>query len=48
MKAIGYNQATSKTPAIKRFQTADDTGFQNDIDNQRNFEQAVIAIQEIK
>jgi hypothetical protein len=38
----------SKTPAQKRFQYADDNGAQNDMDNQRNFEQLVIGIQEIK
>jgi len=47
-EAYWLYQATSKTPAIKRFQTADDTGFQNDIDNQRNWNDAVIGIQEIK
>lgn len=47
-EAYWLYQATSKTPAIKRFQIADDTGFQNDIENQRNFEDGVIAIQEIK
>lgn len=47
-EAYQLYQATSKTPAIKRFQIADDTGFQNDIENQRNFQDAVIAIQEIK
>ena len=47
-EAYQLYQATSKTPAIKRFQIADDTGFQNEIENQRNFEDAVIAIQEIK
>lgn len=47
-EAYQLYQSTSKTPAIKRFQIADDTGFQNDIENQRNFQDAVIAIQEIK
>ena len=47
-EAYWLYQATSKTPAVKRFQVADDTGFQNDIENQRNFEQGVIAIQEIE
>ena len=41
-------QATSKTPAIKRFQFADEKGFQYDIENQRNWEQGLIAIQEIQ
>lgn len=47
-EAYWLYQATSKTPAIKRFQVADDTGFQNDIENQRTFEQGVINIQEIE
>ena len=47
-EAYWLYQATSKTPAIKRFQIADDTGLQNDINNQRNWEQGVIAIQEIE
>lgn len=47
-EAYWLYQSTSKTPAIKRFQTADDTGLQNDIENQRSWEQGVIAIQEIE
>ncbi|MEL7037245.1 MAG: enoyl-CoA hydratase/isomerase family protein [Cyanobacteria bacterium J06592_8] len=47
-EAYWLYQATSKTPAIKRFQVADDNGFQNDIENQRSWEQGVIAIQEIE
>lgn len=47
-EAYWLYQATSQTPAIKRFTVADETGFQFDMENQRNFEQAVIAIQEIK
>ncbi|MEM8679892.1 MAG: enoyl-CoA hydratase/isomerase family protein, partial [Planctomycetota bacterium] len=47
-EAYWLYQATSQTPAIKRFTTADQTGFQDDIENQRNFEQALIGIQEIK
>lgn len=47
-EAYWLYQATSKTPAIRRFTAADETGFQNDIENQRNFEQGVIGIQEIK
>ncbi|MEH0019013.1 MAG: enoyl-CoA hydratase/isomerase family protein [Desulfobacter sp.] len=46
-EAYWLYQATSQTPAIKRFTAADDTGFQNDIENQRNFEDGVIGIQEI-
>jgi len=47
-EAYWLYQATSKTPAIKRFTVADESGFQNDIENQRNFNDAVIGIQEIK
>lgn len=47
-EAYWLYQATSKTPAIKRFAAADETGFQNVLENQRTFEQGVIAIQEIK
>ncbi|SHO53410.1 enoyl-CoA hydratase/isomerase family protein [Desulfopila aestuarii] len=47
-EAYWLYQATSKTPAIKRFTAADESGFQNDIANQRNFNDAVIGIQEIK
>ncbi len=36
-EAYWLYQATSKTPAIKRFQAADDTGFQDDMNNQRNW-----------
>ena len=47
-EAYWLYQATSKTPAIKRFQFADDKGFQNDMENQRGWDQGVIAIQEIE
>lgn len=47
-EAYWLYQATSKTPAIKRFTAADASGFQNDLENQRNFQDAVIAIQEIQ
>ena len=47
-EAYWLYQATSKTPAIKRFTVADESGFQNDIENQRNFNDAVIGIQEIQ
>ena len=50
LKAEAYwlYQATSQTPAIKRFTVADEKGFENDIENQRNWNDAVIGIQEIK
>lgn len=47
-EAYWLYQATSKTPAIKRFQYADNKGFQNDLENQRNWEQGVIAIQSVE
>lgn len=47
-EAYWLYQATSKTPAIKRFTVADESGFQNDMENQRNWNDAVIGIQEIK
>ena len=47
-EAYWLYQATSKTPAIKRFQVADDKGFQNDMENQSSWEQGVIAIQKIE
>ncbi len=47
-EAYQLYQATSTTPAIKRFATADETGFQNDMENQRNFQNALIDLQEIK
>ena len=47
-EAYWLYQATSKTPAIKRFQVANDKGMQNDLENQRNWEQLVINVQEIE
>ena len=47
-EAYWLYQATSKTPAIKRFTAADESGFQNEIENQRNFNDALISIQAIK
>lgn len=41
-------QATSKTPAIKRFTMAYDTDFQNIIDNQRKFETLLMDLQSIE
>ncbi len=50
LKAEAYwlYQATSKTPAIKRFATADDQGAQFDMDNQRHWEKLVMDVQNIK
>ena len=47
-EAYWLYQCTSKTPAIKRFKTAFDTNFQNDINNQKHFESKLIDIQKIK
>ncbi|MGR5063637.1 enoyl-CoA hydratase/isomerase family protein [Photobacterium sp. DNB22_13_2] len=49
LKAEAYwlYQATSKTSAITRFTWADEQGAQFDIENQRNWEQLVINIQDI-
>ena len=41
-------QATSQTPAIKRFKNAYDTDFQNSLDNQRNFESLLMDLQSVK
>ena len=40
-------QATSQTPALKRFKWADDNGAQFDMKNQRNWEELVVGVQEI-
>ncbi|MCH9695543.1 MAG: enoyl-CoA hydratase/isomerase family protein [Gammaproteobacteria bacterium] len=47
-EAYWLYQSMSKTPAQKRFQYADDNGAQNDLDNQRNWDQLVIGIQEVQ
>lgn len=47
-EAYWLYQSMSKTPAQKRFQYADDNGAQNDMDNQRNWDQLVMGIQEVK
>lgn len=47
-EAYWLYQATSRTPAIRRFTAADESGFQNGIENQRNFSDALIDIQEIQ
>ncbi len=50
LKAEAYwlFQATSKTPAIKRFTIADEKGMEHDMDNQRNWNDLVMNVQEIK
>lgn len=49
LKAEAYwlYQATSKTPALKRFQAADDQGLEHDIGNQRKWNELVMQVQEI-
>jgi len=50
LKAEAYwlYQATSKTPAIKRFTIADAKGMQLDMENQRNWNKLVETVQEIQ
>lgn len=49
LKAEAYwlYQATSKTPAIKRFTMADEQGLEHDMENQRNWNDLVMKVQEI-
>ncbi|MFA0812697.1 enoyl-CoA hydratase/isomerase family protein [Microbulbifer epialgicus] len=49
LKAEAYwlYQATSKTPALKRFSMADEQGMEHDIVNQRNWNQLVMDVQKI-
>ncbi len=49
LKAEAYwlYQATSKTPAIKRFTIADEKAMEHDMDNQRNWNDLVMNVQEI-
>ncbi len=49
LKAEAYwlYQATSKTPAVKRFGIADEQGLEHDIENQRNWGELVMKVQEI-
>ena len=46
-EAYWLYQATSKTPAIKRFSIADEKGMQNDLENQRNWNDLVMQVQDI-
>lgn len=46
-EAYWLYQATSKTPAIKRFSIADEKDMQRDIDNQRNWNKLVEDVQGI-
>lgn len=47
-EAFQLYQATSQTPAIKRFTLADETGFQFDLENQRNFPEKLIELQDVQ
>ena len=47
-EAYWLYQATSKTPAIKRFTIADEKGMEHDMDNQRNWNELVMQVQEIQ
>ncbi len=47
-EAFWLYQATSQTPACKRFQYADDNGAQFDMNNQHNWNELVVSIQEVK
>ncbi|MEM6266570.1 MAG: enoyl-CoA hydratase/isomerase family protein [Pseudomonadota bacterium] len=49
LKAEAYwlYQATSKTPALKRFRIADEQGLEHDIENQRNWGKLVMDVQDI-
>ena len=50
LKAEAYwlYQATSKTPAIKRFTIADEKGMEHEMENQRNWNDLVMQVQEIQ
>ncbi|MEP5396815.1 MAG: enoyl-CoA hydratase/isomerase family protein [Hyphomicrobiales bacterium] len=49
LKAEAYwlYQATSKTPAVKRFRIADEQGLEHDMENQRNWGNLVMDVQDI-
>lgn len=47
-EAYWLYQATSQTPALKRFAWADDNGAQFDMNNQRAWEDLVIGVQDIE
>lgn len=50
LKAEAYwlYQATSKTPAVKRFAIADEQGVEHDVENQRKWSEIVMQVQDIK
>ncbi len=47
-EAYWLYQATSRTPALKRFQVADDGGVQFDMKNQRKWNDLVMEVQDIQ
>ena len=47
-EAYWLYQATSQTPAIKRFQWANDNGAQFDMNNQRAWEEMLVGVQEVE
>ena len=47
-EAYWLYQATSRTPAIKRFTVADEQGLEHDLENQRNWNELVMKVQEIQ
>ncbi|NOU60158.1 enoyl-CoA hydratase/isomerase family protein [Marinifilum caeruleilacunae] len=47
-EAYQLYQATSQTPAIKRFAYADENGAQFDMNNQHNWNDLVVGIQDVK
>ncbi len=47
-EAYWLYQATSQTPALKRFKWADDAGAQFDIENQRIWPELLVNVQEVK
>ena len=46
-EAYWLYQATSQTPALARFKTADEGGFQLEMQNQRNWNDLLLEIQKI-
>ncbi len=46
-EAYWLYQATSQTPALKRFQWADEQGAQFDMDNQRGWPDVLVKVQEV-
>ena len=45
-EAYQLYQATSRTPALERFRVADEAGFQFSMDNQRNWNDALVDLQD--